>query len=210
MQIDFNDEQSRNAQDSIRISLEPDSNANEEMEEQSEKHPSHRISISRLNVIDSSKPKYRMTLVPFKSVRKLPETRKCELPTSTVIITMPVCERAEPLIISGDAGMQNDFNDEHPRNAAPSIRVSFDPDSKVNDESDVHQQKEPTQRTSTDAGIHIILSDEQEANEFSSIRVSLDPDSKVNAESNVHSKKQRSQRTSTHAGIQIDRNDEHL
>jgi hypothetical protein len=52
MQIDRNDEQSRKAFDSIRISLESDSNVNEEMEEQYEKHPAQRTSISRLNVID--------------------------------------------------------------------------------------------------------------------------------------------------------------
>jgi hypothetical protein len=112
------------------------------------------------------------------------------------------------LIICSDAGIKNDFNDEQPRNAPSSIRLSFDPDSNVNDESDLHQQKDPPQRTSTDAGIQIVLSDEHEANEFSEIRVSVDPNSNVNEESNVHSKKQRSQRISTDDGIEIDCNDE--
>jgi hypothetical protein len=55
---------------------------------------------------------------------------------------MPVFERAEPLIFCSDAGMKNDFNDEHPINAPRSIRLSFDPDSNVNDESDAQKQKE--------------------------------------------------------------------
>jgi hypothetical protein len=51
--------------------------------------------------------------MPVKSVRKFPETRKCEFPSSTVIATMPVFESAELAIIWRDAGMKNDFNDEH-------------------------------------------------------------------------------------------------
>jgi hypothetical protein len=110
IQIDFNDEHSENAAASIRISFEFDPNVNEEIEEQPEKHPSQITSISRLNVIDSSEPKYRITRMPLKSVRKFPETRKCELPSSIVIIVMPVFARAEPLIICRDAGMKNDFS----------------------------------------------------------------------------------------------------
>jgi hypothetical protein len=63
-----------------------------------------------------------------------------------MIVAMPACARAEPLIVCSDAGMKNDFNDEHPRNAPPSIRVCFDPDSKVNDERDLQEEKQRSQR----------------------------------------------------------------
>jgi hypothetical protein len=66
---------------------------------------------------------------------------------------MPVFESAELAIIWRDAGMKNDFNDEHSWNASASIRLSFDPDSKVNDESDAHEWKQPVQNNLTDIGI---------------------------------------------------------
>jgi hypothetical protein len=41
-----------------------------------------------------------------------------------------------------DLGIRMDFNDEQSENAQNPIRVSFDPDSKVNVESEVHREKE--------------------------------------------------------------------
>jgi hypothetical protein len=86
-----------------------------------------------------------------------------------MIVTMPVSERAEPESISSDAGMKNDFNEEHPRNACCSIRFSFDRDSKVNDESDSQKPNDPWQMISTDAGIQMNCNDEQMRNEPASI-----------------------------------------
>jgi hypothetical protein len=58
------------------------------------------------------------------------------------MIEIPVLARAEPSIWCSEAGRQIDFNIEQPENAFASIRVSFDPDSNVNDDSDSHDEKE--------------------------------------------------------------------
>jgi hypothetical protein len=58
-------------------------------------------------------------------------------------------------------GIQIDVNDEQSESARASIRVSFDPDSNVNEESDSHDEKEPSARNSTEAGIQIDCNDEQ-------------------------------------------------
>jgi hypothetical protein len=65
---------------------------------------------------------------------------------------MPVPARAEPSICCSDAGRQIDSNDEQPKSALGSIRVSFDPDSNVNDESDSQHMKELSPRNSTEVG----------------------------------------------------------
>jgi hypothetical protein len=69
--------------------------------------------------------------------------------------------RAKAQIVSTDAGIKNDFTDEHSQNAYSSMRISLDPDSKVNDESDLHSRKQRSQRTSTDAGRQIVFNDKQ-------------------------------------------------
>jgi hypothetical protein len=69
--------------------------------------------------------------------------------------------KAEPSIISSEAGRQIAFNDEQPGNAFDAIRVSFDPDSNVNDERDVQSEKHLSPRNSTEAGRQIDFSDEQ-------------------------------------------------
>jgi hypothetical protein len=54
-----------------------------------------------------------------------------------------------------DDGRQIDFNDEHLASARASIRVSLDPHSNVNDESDSHDEKQSQPRISTEAGRQI-------------------------------------------------------
>jgi hypothetical protein len=72
-----------------------------------------------------------------------------------VILEIPVRASAEPSIICSEAGRQIDCNDEQREKAFASIRVSFDPDSNVNDESDEHDEKELVPRNSTVAGRQI-------------------------------------------------------
>jgi hypothetical protein len=88
---------------------------------------------------------------------------------------------------STEAGRQIDINDEQPPSASDSIRVSFDPNAKVNDESDVQSEKELSPRNSTEAGRQIDCSNEQPRKAEPSIRVSFDPDSNINDEINRHS-----------------------
>jgi hypothetical protein len=90
---------------------------------------------------------------------------------------IPVWTRAEPSIISSEAGRQIDFNNEQPESASTSIRVSLDPDSNVNVESDLHDAKERSPRQSTDAGRQIDRKDFQPQSPFVSIRVRFEPDS---------------------------------
>jgi hypothetical protein len=90
---------------------------------------------------------------------------------------------------STEAGRQIDFNDEHLENASASIRVSFDPDSNVNDDSDQHNEKASSPRNSTEAGRQIDLNEKQLENAFASIRVSLHPDSKNSEQTDLHSRK---------------------
>jgi hypothetical protein len=78
--------------------------------------------------------------------------------------------------------MQIDCIDEQQENACDSIRVSFETDSKVIDESNLHDSKHRLQRVSTEAGMQIDRNDEQSENAFASIRVSFEPDSKINDE----------------------------
>jgi hypothetical protein len=63
--------------------------------------------------------------------------------------------------ISTDAGRQIDFNEEQGESARASIRVSFDPGSNVNDESESHSLKEASPRNSTEAGRQIDFNEEQ-------------------------------------------------
>jgi hypothetical protein len=60
-----------------------------------------------------------------------------------------------------EAGRQIHCNDEQPERASSAIRVSFDPDSNVNVESEMHPQKEFQPRNSTEAGRQIDPNDEQ-------------------------------------------------
>jgi hypothetical protein len=78
-----------------------------------------------------------------------------------VIDEMPVPARAEPSIVCSDAGTQIDFNDEQSEKVKPSIRLSFEPDSNENDESDLHLAKECFPRNSTEAGRQTDSNDEQ-------------------------------------------------
>jgi hypothetical protein len=78
----------------------------------------------------------------------------------------------------------------------------------VNDESDLHNEKDSSPRNSTEAGRQIDSNDEQPESALGSIRVCFDPDSNVNDESDSHGEKDSSPRNSTDAGRQIDFNDE--
>jgi hypothetical protein len=115
-----------------------------------------------------------MTEIPEKSTRKSSETRKFRFPSSIVMLEMPLSARAEPSIVCSDAGRQIDSNDEEPSSALASIRVSFDPDSNVNDESDLHEKKDPFPRNATDAGTQMNLKDEQHENDLVPISDSSD------------------------------------
>jgi hypothetical protein len=101
------------------------------------------------------------------------------------------------------------LSDKHSQSAYASIRVSFDPNSNVNDESELHMAKERFPRRSTDAGRQIDCNDEQPWSAYASIRASFDPDSNVNEESDLQHQKDFSPRNSTEAGRKIDLRDEH-
>jgi hypothetical protein len=61
-------------------------------------------------------------------------------------------------------------SDEQNEKTSSSIRRSFDPDSKLTAEIDLHRAKQDLQRISTEEGIQIDFSDEQTDNALSSIR----------------------------------------
>jgi hypothetical protein len=74
------------------------------------------------------------------------QPQKCRLHSSTVIREIHVKVKAEPSIHSSAAGIQIDSNDEQYENASLSIRRNFDPDSKLNEETDLHLKKHFAQR----------------------------------------------------------------
>jgi hypothetical protein len=85
---------------------------------------------------------------------------------------------------SSDAGKWSDANDERPESAFASIRIKFEPDSNVNDDSELQRDKHSSQRISTEAVIQVDSDDEHKASAFASIRIKFDPDSNANVESN--------------------------
>jgi hypothetical protein len=70
---------------------------------------------------------------------------------------------------STEAGRQIDCNDEQLENASRSIRVSFDPDSNVNVESEMHPKKDLHPRNWIAAGRQIDCNNEQSENASLSI-----------------------------------------
>jgi hypothetical protein len=84
-------------------------------------------------------------------------------------------------------------------NACFSIRDNIDPDSNVTEESDLHQQKHPSPKTSTDEG-RMISTKPVPRNASFSIRDSIDPDSNVTEESNSHHEKHFSHKNSAERG----------
>jgi hypothetical protein len=66
-----------------------------------------------------------------------------------------------------------------------SIRVSCEPDSNVNDQSELQSETGICPRNSTDAGRQIDFNDEQPKSVFGSIRVSFEPDANENDESEL-------------------------
>jgi hypothetical protein len=88
-----------------------------------------------------------------------------------------------------DAGRQSDSNDSQEETAYSSMRVSFDPDSNANDESERHDLKQDGPRNSTDAGRQINSNDSQDESAYSSIRFSFEPGSNVNKQSEEEEEK---------------------
>jgi hypothetical protein len=115
--------------------------------------------------------------------RKTSRTQRLLSPSATVIVEIAEWARAKPSIVGNEGGRQSDFNDEQPESASASIRVSFDSDSKVNDERDLHEEKDLSPTNSTDAGRQIDFNDEQAWNANFSIRISFEPDSNINEQS---------------------------
>jgi hypothetical protein len=60
-----------------------------------------------------------------------------------------------------ERGIRIDLNNGHLENARPSIVLRFDPDSNVNDESDVHDEKQLNPIDATEAGRRIEVNAEQ-------------------------------------------------
>jgi hypothetical protein len=65
--------------------------------------------------------------------------------------------------------MQNDESDEHQRNADSAIDKSFESDSNVTVERDLHSEKHSLPRLWTEEGMKIDESDEQDQNAYSAI-----------------------------------------
>jgi hypothetical protein len=86
-----------------------------------------------------------------------------------------------------------------PQNACFSIRDNFDPNSIVIEESELHQEKHPSPKTSTDEG-STIASKPILLNAFS-IRDNLDSDSNVTEESDLQSEKHFSPKNTTESGM---------
>jgi hypothetical protein len=122
---------------------------------------------------------------------------KCRLPSSTVILEIPVNDRAEPSIHSSAAGIQIDFKDQHPQNALAPIRRNSDPESKLNEETDLHLKKHFPHRISTEDGIQTDVNNEHDKNAATPIRFNLEPDSKCNEEREKQPLKQLVQSSST-------------
>jgi hypothetical protein len=70
---------------------------------------------------------------------KLPTERKREFAFSSLRIEKTCALKAEPSIISTDAGIENTFNREHSEKAFFSIRIRLDFDSNVTVSSSSHQ-----------------------------------------------------------------------
>jgi hypothetical protein len=85
-----------------------------------------------------------------------------------------------------DLGIINDRIKAHLVNTLSPICVSFDPDSKITDESAIQSLKHSFSIILTDAGMRISCNDWQPLMAHSSIRVTCDPDSNVNDASDVH------------------------
>jgi hypothetical protein len=59
-----------------------------------------------------------------------------------VIVEIPEPEKAEPSILSTDAGIESEDNDVQSENADSPISVSFDPHANVNDVREVQPVKQ--------------------------------------------------------------------
>jgi hypothetical protein len=90
------------------------------------------------------------------------------------------------------------------RNASPSIRDNFDPDSNVIESSDLQEEKHDSQITSTDAGRRIDAR-QLGLNAHRSIRCNREFGSKMMEMREMHSEKQHSQITSTESTIRNSR-----
>jgi hypothetical protein len=66
-----------------------------------------------------------------------------------------VAASEEPAITSTEAGIEISRNQRQEENTLPLMRVSLEPDSKVNEESDGHDEKEQAAIKSTESGRQI-------------------------------------------------------
>jgi hypothetical protein len=112
-----------------------------------------------------------------------------------------------PLYDLTDAGIHIGFSNGQAASALFSIRVSFDPASKVSDSSDEQDEKHFGPRIVTEAGMRIDLSDMHLKHAFHSICANCEAGSKFNDESEKHESKHPSPRVLTYGGIWIDVSD---
>jgi hypothetical protein len=104
-----------------------------------------------------------------------------------------------------DAGRQIDVSLRQSAKAVVSIRVSFEPNSKMTAVSDLHVAKHFRGRDSTAAGIRNVRRAPHPENASLPITLSRDPGSIVTSTSAWHSEKHRDLRTVTDAGIRIEK-----
>jgi hypothetical protein len=78
-----------------------------------------------------------------------------------------------PMMVT-ERGRQIDCNDAQRESAFVSIRLSFDPDSNVNDESEEHDEKEFSERNSTKEGTQTDRNDEKCTNKSAPISYSFE------------------------------------
>jgi hypothetical protein len=71
------------------------------------------------------------------------------------------------------------------RNAYPSVRNNFDPDSNVTEKSELHSEKQPSPKASKDEGIMISVK-LVSLNVLDSIRDNIDPGSNFTEKGDLH------------------------
>jgi hypothetical protein len=93
--IDSSDDD-ENADDSIRVNRESDSNEIDESDLQDEKHDEPRISTSRPSSIRDDVEKFRINLCDRISIKKSSHIRKRAFPSSITIDRMTTRSKADP------------------------------------------------------------------------------------------------------------------
>jgi hypothetical protein len=152
--------QSRKQNLPIELSFDPSSNSNHLIEGRPSKQESPILSISRGILTVSFHPKYRISEIPWKSVRKSPLTCKWRFPSSTAIEEILENTKDEPSIVVSDAGRTMDRNAEHFMKAYSLICLNVEPGPNCNERRDVHRQKHHEPRTFRNGGRVIDSNDE--------------------------------------------------